>query len=188
MSKKNKVVLVCGGSCSGKSVFSQWFNNATVLELDSFYLAKKDMKQDANGQYNYDEPAAFNIKECAVALESLSQGKEVEIPVYDMRVSDRTGTVKVSPPKNPGFIVLNGIFSFLPEFQALSDFKIYLDVPPELRVARRIIRDVEKGRDIQGTLSWSHVVEKCHNEYVEPMKKHADLVIQHSHNPMHFPI
>lgn len=185
--KIHQVILVCGGSCSGKSVFSQWFRNATVLEMDSFYVGKSKMKPDKDGQYNFDEPAALNLQECAQALQDLSEGKSVQIPIYDMRTSERKGTETVNPPKESGFIILNGIFTFFPEFRELGDLKIYIDTPPELRVARRILRDVSKGRNSVETLAWSITVEQNHEKYVEPMKQFADLILPHSHNPLQFP-
>jgi uridine kinase len=105
----------------------------------------------------------------------------------DMRVMDRVGTQTFTVPSDTKFLIVEGIFSFCSPLREIGDIKIYLDIPPEIRVARRMIRDVEKGRSDIDTLSWSITVEKSHRKYIEPMKKYADLVIPFSYNPVAFP-
>jgi uridine kinase len=185
--KKLPIILVCGGSCSGKTVFANFFNHAFVLSMDHFYFGKKQMKKEKDGSYNFDAPTSVDIKGCAKAVESLSRGDKTTIPIYDMRVSDRTGTQTLTVPKDTKFLVVEGIFSFYSPLREIGDMNIYLDIPPEIRVARRMIRDVEKGRSDIDTLSWSITVEKNHREYIEPMKKYADLIIPFSYNPVAFP-
>lgn len=179
-------VLVCGGSCSGKSVFAQRFVNAFVLEMDHFYVKKADMKPQLDGSFDYDAPEAVNIAECAKAVEELRTGKPVTIPVYDMKVSDRTDTQTIQLAPEHKFIVIPGIFSFYSPLRELGDLKIYIDTPREIRVARRMIRDVAKGRNDIDTLSWSITVEKNHQKYIEPMRQYADLTIPFSYNPVEF--
>ncbi|MBI5619522.1 hypothetical protein HY950_01010, partial [Candidatus Gottesmanbacteria bacterium] len=86
------VVVVCGGSCSGKTVFANLFRSALVLEMDHFYFGKKDMKPLPDGSFDFDAPQAVDIAGCAQAVAELAQGKQVTIPVYDMKLSDRVGT------------------------------------------------------------------------------------------------
>jgi len=155
--------------------------------MDHFYFGKKDMKQEQDGSYNFDAPTSVDIKGCAKAALLLSQGKQATIPVYDMRVSDRTGTQTLKIPDQAKFLIVEGIFSFYSPLREISDMNIYLDIPPEIRVARRMIRDVEKGRSDIDTLSWSITVEKNHRQYIEPMKHYADLIIPFSYNPVAFP-
>lgn len=122
-------ILICGGSCSGKTVFANLFRHALVLELDHFYLGKKDMKSKPDGSYDFDAPEAVNLAEAADAVKTLSQGKTATIPVYDMKVSDRTGTQTVQPKPDDTFLVVPGIFSFHEPLRQLGDLKIYLDTP-----------------------------------------------------------
>lgn len=183
---KSMVVLVCGGSCSGKTVFANLFRNALVLETDHFYVSKKDMKPQPDGSLDYDAPEAVNLVECAQAIKELARGNAVTIPVYDMKVSDRVGTQIITPKPDDKFLIVPGIFSFHSPIRELGDLKIYLDTPREIRVARRMIRDVQKGRNDIDTLSWSITVEKNHQKYIEPMKQYADLVIPFSYNPVEF--
>ena len=180
------IVLVCGGSCSGKTVFANLFRHALVLEMDHFYLGKKDMKPQSDGSFDFDAPEAVNLVECATAVKELASGKKVTIPVYDMKISDRVGTQQIQAKPDDRFIVVPGIFAFHSPLRELGDLKIYLDTPREIRVARRMIRDVAKGRNDIDTLAWSITVEKNHQKYIEPVKQYADLVIPFSYNPVEF--
>lgn len=180
------IVLVCGGSCSGKTVFANLFRSALVLEMDHFYFGKKEMKPRSDGSFDFDAPQAVDIAGCARAVAQLAQGKKVTIPVYDMKISDRVGTQQIQAKPDDRFIVVPGIFSFNEPLRSLGNLKIYLDTPREIRVARRMIRDVQKGRNDIDTLAWSITVEKNHQKYIEPMKEFADLVIPFSYNPVEF--
>ncbi len=179
-------ILVCGGSCSGKSVFAQRFTHAFVLEMDHFYVNKSDMKPQPDGSFDFDAPEAVDISECAAAVKQLATGKPVTIPLYDMKLSDRVGTQTIQLKPDQRFIVVPGIFSLYSPLRELGDLKIYLDTPREIRVARRMIRDVAKGRSDIDTLAWSITVEKNHLKYIEPTRKYADLVIPFSYNPVEF--
>lgn len=181
------IILICGGSCSGKTIFAHFFRNAFVLPMDHFYFGKASMKKGKDGSYNFDAPSSVDIKGCAKAALSLAEGKATTIPVYDMKTSDRTGTQILHIPEKTKFLIVEGIFSFYSPLREIGDLKIYLDIPPEIRVARRMIRDVEKGRSGIDTLAWSIVVEKNHREHIEPMKKYADLIVPFSYNPVAFP-
>ena len=119
-------------------------------------------------------------------MSGLAAGKPAIIPVYDMKISDRVGTQTISPKPDTKFVVVEGIFTFHEPLRELGDLKIFIDTPTEIRVARRMLRDEEKGRSEIDTLSWSITVEKYHREHVEPMKQFADLIIPFSYNPVKF--
>lgn len=142
------------------------------------------MKPQVDGSYDFDSPEAIDISECARAVRNLVSGKSVTIPKYDMKISERTGTQLIQMPKNVNFLVVEGIFAFYPPLRELADLKIYIDVPTELRVARRMIRDEKKGRSDIQTLFWSVTVEKNHQKYIEPMKKFADIIVPFSYSPV----
>lgn len=180
------VILICGGSCSGKSVISTLFSHACVVPMDHFYVAKRKVKREKDGTVNYDAPTAIDIAECARAVKTLLSATSTRIPRYDMKVSDRTGTQLLRRKTTDRFIIVEGIFAFNEPLRSLGDFKIFIDAPTELRVARRMLRDEAKGRSDIETLEWSITVEKNHRKYVEPMKKYADLVIPFSYNPVSF--
>lgn len=166
------IVAICGGSCSGKTTMALQFKDACIVSMDDFYVGKSEMKQP----YNFDEPAAINLKKLTQVLQELKTGtKQVRIPRYDMKTSEPNGTQIL---KNKKIVIVEGIFSlFTKELRDLYDLKIFLDVPAEERVRRRIRRDVEKGRSTIETLEWSKTVESMHALYVEGQKKYADIVI-----------
>ncbi len=109
-----QIILICGGSCSGKSLFAHMFKNAYVLEMDHFYIGKKNMKQQPDGSYDFDAPEAVDIAHCARAADELKSGKSSIIPVFDMMTSERTGTQTIALSKEHKFIIIPGIFSFYP--------------------------------------------------------------------------
>lgn len=187
MKKKISVILVCGGSCSGKSIFASLFKQALVLSMDHFYFGKSQMKPDKQGNYDFDAPESVDIIGYARAVKMLTRKGSATIPVYDMKKSERVGEQTIKLPPKVKFLIVEGIFAFQPQLRKLADLRIFLDTPTEIRVARRMLRDVEKGRSELETLSWSLTVEGNHRRYVEPMKKFADLVIPFSYNPIRFP-
>ncbi len=179
-------ILICGGSCSGKSVFAKMFTNAFILEMDHFYVGKEKMIPQADGTYDFDAPESVDIADVARTVVELKTGKPVTIPVYDMVTSDRTGTQTIQMKPTDKFIVIPGIFAFHSPLRELATLKIFVDTPREIRVARRMIRDVQKGRNDIDTLAWSITVEKNHQKYIEPMMQYADLTIPFSYNPVEF--
>ncbi|MEK7543763.1 MAG: hypothetical protein AAB557_02765 [Patescibacteria group bacterium] len=186
MKKNIPIILICGGSCSGKSIFARLFTTAFVLEMDHFYFGKSHLKPEKDGTYNFDAPPAIDIAACAQAAQLLAQGKPAVIPRYDMKRSERTGTQTIQVPNDKKFLVVEGIFSLCSPLREMAAMKIFLDIPTEVRVARRMIRDVRKGRSDIDTLAWSITVEKNHRLYIDPLKRFADLVIPFSYNPVQF--
>ena len=169
------IVAICGGSCSGKSTYAMHFKDACVVHMDDFYKGKLRMKEP----YNFDEPEAFDLDQVIQVITKLKNGvKQVIIPNYNMKISEPDGTKKLI---NKKLIVLEGTFVYYTkQMRELSDLKIYLDIPVDERVRRRIIRDVEKGRSAIETLEWSRNVEEMHELYVEPQKKFADIIIPYN--------
>ncbi len=182
--EKVSIILICGGSCSGKSEFAKQFKHAFLLDMDHFYVGKEKMVKQPDGFYDFDAPEAVDLAACAEAITQLATDQPVTIPVYDMVTSDRTGTQTIQLKPDDKFIVVPGIFSFHSPLRELADLKIYIEVPPEIRVARRMLRDEQKGRSNIETLAWSMTVEKNHSKHIEPMKQYADLVIPFSYSPV----
>ncbi len=154
--------------------------------MDHFYKGKSQLVPDPQGRYDFDAPGSVDLVAFAQAIKTLAQKNPATIPVYDMKTSERTGTQTIKIPADTKFLIVEGIFVFEPEIRNLGDIKIYIDAPPEIRVARRMVRDVEKGRSHIDTLEWSIIVEKNHKKFVEPLKKYADIVIPFSYNPVQF--
>lgn len=185
--RKIPIILIAGGSCSGKSEFTKWFKNAIVVSLDSYYLPLEKIGKDQNGDYDFDTPDALDIKACAMAVKQLAKGLPAEIPVYSMLENARVGTKRMKPTKRTKFIVVEGMQTFFSPLRELGDIKIFLDTPTEARIARRIIRDVRrKGRSPIDIMTNFVHAEKRYKELVEPTKKYADMIIPFSYNPVKF--
>lgn len=181
------IVLIAGGSCSGKSEFSKWFENSLVISLDYFYKDKEFVPKDEEWGYNFDHPEAVAIDECADALRRLLKNKKVMVPDYDMLSSTRVGKKEIRLNSKIKFIIVEGMFVFYPPLRELGDMKIFLDTPAEIRVARRMIRDIKrKGRTkVEIMANFVHA-ERNYSKFVEPMKKYADLIVPFSFNPVKF--
>ncbi len=124
MQKPLLTILVCGGSCSGKSTFANLFQHAVLLSMDHFYFGKSALTPDEKGQYNFDEPKSVDLIGFAEAVKSLRERKPTTIPVYDMVTSERTGTQKIEAPKDAKFLVVEGIFSFHTPVGELGDLDV----------------------------------------------------------------
>lgn len=174
--RQAQIIAVCGGSGSGKSTLANKFVGASLIATDSFYksLDKLDLRPD--GTHDFDHPSAVDLEACAEACLKLSQGEDVVIPVYDMRTSRRMGTQLVPAPKNR-IVIVEGIFAFHSPLSEVATLKIFIDTPVDQRMARRIRRDVERGRDTIQTIKHSIAVEEAYTRYVEPMRRHADLIL-----------
>lgn len=182
-----QVVLVAGGSCSGKSEFAKWFHNALSLDLDRFYYPLDRIPKDKQGEYNFDTPEAIDLAACAKAVKELVVGKSVEVPTYSFIKNNPIGKESVQITKSIKFIIVEGMYTFFSPLLELGDIKIFLDTPTEIRIARRMTRDVErKNRTKHEILSNFIEAEKGYQKFVEPTKKYADLVIPFSFNPITF--
>ncbi len=182
------VITVAGGSCSGKTTFAKGFSNAVLISMDNFYKDIKDLLPDEDGAYNFDTPDAFDMEACKNAVIALSEGKDVVVPVYDYVSCKRVGTQTITSPKEGQLVVLEGIFALCPPLHDVGMVRIFIEAPPEIRVARRIKRDLAKGRTPQETLKWFVKVEEGHQKYIEPSKCYANLVVPFSYSPIVFSI
>jgi uridine kinase len=183
---QKQIILIAGGSCSGKSVFATLFQHAVILSMDHFYLPKNEVPHEPDGSVNYDSPKVLDLNWCKKAALELKSSGTTTIPVYDMVTSDRTGTQTIDASDDTKFIVIEGLFTLHEPLLSIGDVKIFIDTPPEIRVARRMIRDTQKGRSHTDTLAWSINVENNHRLYVEPTKQNADIVVPFSYNPVQF--
>lgn len=187
MMKSLPITTVAGGSCSGKTTFVKGFKNAVVISIDSFYKDISQLVPDQDGKYDWDTPAAFELDACRAAAERLAAGEDVTIPQYDYVSAKRVGTEVVHAPKEKGaIVVIEGIFALCEPLADLGVLRIFIEAPPEIRIARRIKRDIERNRDPQETLTWFVKVERGHQKYIEPSKQHANLVIPFSYSPIVF--
>jgi len=177
------VIGIAGGSGSGKTTLLkniiQTFGPAvTVLSHDNYYKRHDEMTYEERCKVNYDEPAALETDLMVRQLEQLRQGKEILCPVYDFTVHNRSDeTVLIKPER---VIIVEGILIFEnKDLRDLMDIKIFVDTDADIRICRRIKRDVNKrGRSLESVImQYQETVKPMHEKYVEPSKKYADIVV-----------
>ena len=180
---ESMVIGIAGGSGSGKTtlmraLIDKFGDNITVISHDNYYKAHDDMPMEDRARLNYDEPAAFDTDMLIEHLRLLKQGRTIHCPVYDFSVHNRTKeTTEIRPRK---VIIVEGILIFENrELCKEMDIKIFVDTDADVRLARRIHRDVRKrGRSLDSVLDqYLTTVKPMHEQYVEPSKKNADLVV-----------
>lgn len=177
------VIGIAGGSGSGKTTLMknliQRFGDViTVLSHDNYYKRHDSLTYEERCKLNYDEPDAFDTSLMVYQLDQLRHGQAIDCPLYDFTVHNRSNeTIHIVPER---VIIVEGIMIF--EDQALRDLmdiKIFVDTDADVRLCRRIKRDVNKrGRSLESVLQqYQETVKPMHERYVEPSKKYADLVV-----------
>ena len=177
------VVGIAGGSGSGKTTLmknlvAEFGNVATVISHDNYYKRHDELTYDQRCLLNYDEPAAFETDLMVRQLELLRQGQAIDCPVYDFTVHNRSDeTTHIEATR---VIIVEGILIFADEaLRNLMDIRIFVDTDADIRLCRRIKRDVNKrGRSLESVLNqYQQTVKPMHEKYVEPSKKYANIVV-----------
>ncbi len=177
------VIGIAGGSGSGKTTLMknlmQTFGDvATVISHDNYYKRHDELTYEERCLLNYDEPAAFDTSLMVYQLDQLRHGQAIDCPVYDFTVHNRSNdTVRIEPRK---VIIVEGILIFQdPQLRELMDIRIFVDADADIRLCRRIKRDVNKrGRSLESVLmQYQQTVKPMHELYVEPSKKYANIVV-----------
>ncbi|HIR64124.1 MAG TPA: uridine kinase [Candidatus Faecousia faecigallinarum] len=177
------VIGIAGGTGSGKTtlmknLMGRFGDEITVMSHDNYYRAHDDLPYEQRCKLNYDEPAAFETELMVEHLHRLRQGQSVDCPVYDFTVHNRSSEVLHLEPKS--VVMVEGILIFQHKaLRDLMDIKIFVDTDADIRLCRRIKRDVNKrGRTIESVLTqYQQTVKPMHDQYVEPSKRFADLVV-----------
>ena len=183
MGNKILTIGIAGGTGSGKTtlmknIVSRFGNDVTVISHDNYYKRRDDLTYEERCSINYDEPAAFDTDLMIKHLARLRKGETIECPVYDFTVHNRSDETLTIVPKR--VIIVEGILIFADEgLRDLMDIKIFVDTDTDVRLCRRIKRDVNKrGRTLESVLTqYLTTVKPMHEMYVEPSKKYADLVV-----------
>ena len=177
------VIGIAGGTGSGKTtlmknLIAEFSDNVTVLSHDNYYKRHDELTYEERCRLNYDEPAALETDLMARHLDILRRGGEIDCPVYDFTVHNRSDeTIRISPEK---VIIVEGILIFEnKELRDLMDIKVFVDTDADVRLCRRIVRDVrERGRTLESVVDqYQTTVKPMHEQYVEPSKKFADIII-----------
>lgn len=180
---KPLIIGIAGGTGSGKTTLverlrEQFGQDISVLTHDSYYAAHHDLSLEERQTLNYDHPASFDTDQMIQDLEDLRQGKTIHCPVYDYTIHDRTDeTLTVQPTK---VILVEGILIFENKaLRDLRDIKIFVDTDADVRILRRILRDVKnRGRSLDSVVEqYLTTVKPMHEQFVEPSKRYADVIV-----------
>lgn len=178
------VVGVAGGTGSGKTTVAEKIvqslpaDQVCILQHDNYYRDRPELSYDERCQLNFDHPEALETELMIEHLARLKAGHAVEVPVYDFKTHRRSVTTEVVEPRP--VIVVEGILVFVDErLREQLDLKLFVDTPADIRVFRRIRRDLEqRGRTFQSIREQYYAtVRPMHLQFVEPSKTYADLII-----------
>lgn len=183
-SRKPLVIGIAGGSGSGKTsvtnsiydVFKE--HSVVVIEQDYYYQDQNHLEFEERLKTNYDHPLAFDTDLLIHHVETLIDRKLVEKPVYNYTLHTRSEETIIIEPKD--VIILEGILVLEDaRLRDLMDIKLFVDTDGDLRIIRRIMRDInERGRTIDSVIEqYLSVVRPMHNQFIEPTKRYADIII-----------
>ncbi len=177
------IIGIAGGTGSGKTTLTnklkeEFGPDVSVLNHDSYYKAHDDMPYEERCKLNYDHPDSFDTELMLRHLRELRAGRAVHSPVYDYTVHNRSDrTVEITPAR---VVLVEGILIFAdPALRSLMDVKIFVDTDADVRILRRLVRDVkERGRSLDSVVSqYLDTVKPMHEAFVEPSKKYADIIV-----------
>lgn len=177
------VIGIAGGTGSGKTTLTRHLANAfgadvSVVTHDNYYKAQPNMSYEERSALNYDHPDAFDTALMVEDLKTLCAGNTIHCPVYDYTIHNRSDkTVEITPTK---VVIVEGILIFCAkELRDLMDIKIYVDTDADVRILRRILRDVKmRQRSLDSVINqYLDTVKPMHEQFVQPSRQYADLVV-----------
>mmetsp|Transcript_29279 Transcript_29279/g.50092 ORF Transcript_29279/g.50092 Transcript_29279/m.50092 type:complete len:212 (+) Transcript_29279:10-645(+) len=178
------LIGVVGGTASGKTSVCKGIMKALgdrrvcILSLDSFYKPLTQAQRDDIANYDFDHPDAFDWDLLESTLKKIKRREPVDIPSYNFVTHSRDK--ECSTISDYDVILFEGILAFVHEsHRAMMDMKLFVDTDADLRLARRVLRDIaERGRDLEGILSqYERTVKPAFDKFVLPTKKYADVII-----------
>lgn len=177
------VIGICGGSGSGKSTVARRIVDAlrdriVYIQQDSYYKDLSNIPRAERGQLNFDHPDAVDLDMMVEHVRGLREGRAIDCPVYDFTCHARTADTLHIEPKP--VIIVEGILIYTSEaLRRLMDIKIFVDTDADLRLLRRLQRDIkERGRTLESVIhQYLETVRPMHLQFVEPAKRYADLII-----------
>lgn len=178
------LIGIAGGTGSGKTTLADKLvdsfgkDEVSILRHDNYYKKHDEMCYEERSKLNYDHPDAFDTELLCEHLKLLKEDKAIEMPVYDYSIHNRSDeTILVEPAP---VIVLEGILIFAEScLSDLMDIKVFVDTDADVRILRRIVRDVkERGRSLDSVIhQYLTTVKPMHEQFVEPSKRRADIII-----------
>lgn len=177
------IVGIAGGTGSGKTTFAKALqttiaNDSVIISQDSYYAAHSELAFAERVKINYDHPDAFEDELLIAHLKQLRAGKAIEVPVYDFTTYTRSSeTITVQPEL---IVIVEGILVLAnSELRKQFDLKVFVDTDPDVRILRRLMRDVEERERSLASVHSQYLatVKPMHEAFVEPSKKYADLIV-----------
>ena len=182
--KRPVIIGITGGTGSGKSTIARAIfesvpkKKASIIEQDCYYKSQSHLPPEERVKVNYDHPLAFDTDLMFTHLQQLLSGQAIEKPQYDFTVHNRKNETITVEPRD--IILVEGILVLdSPKVRELMDIKIFVDTDADVRIIRRIKRDMnERGRTLESVIAqYLDVVKPMHLEFVEPTKRYADILI-----------
>jgi uridine kinase len=177
------LIGVAGGTCSGKTTVGERLTELAgaeylaLIKLDAYYIDRTHQEFAVRAAANYDHPDAFDWPLLNDHLAALVAGASVPVPVYDYTIHNRSAEVLWVHPAR--IIVVEGILVlFEPTLRERFDLKVFVDTDADLRLIRRLKRDVEeRGRTVESIVNqYLTTVRPSHEQFIEPSKRHADVI------------
>jgi uridine kinase len=178
------IIGICGGTGSGKTTIANRIlasvsaDEVVFIQQDLYYRNLKDMPLDYRNAANFDHPDALDNDLLVNHLKKLNAGEPVELPIYDFRTHTRLPDT--TPIQAKPIVIVEGILIFAePRVLEQMDIKVFVDTPDDIRFIRRLNRDIaERGRTLDSVVEqYLASVRPMHNQFVEPSKRHADVII-----------
>ena len=182
---KTTIIGIAGGTASGKTTLarkvyeaSQNYGSVVMLRLDDYYKEVTNMTYEERTKINFDHPDSYDSALLVEHINALKNGQSIDCPTYDFVIHNRSNITKQINPAN--VIIVEGIMTFaIPELLKMFDIKIFVDTPDDIRLLRRLTRDIkERGRTIDSVVNqYLTTVRPMHLSFVEPSKRYADIII-----------
>lgn len=178
-----KIIGIAGGTGSGKTTLTRrllelFGNRVSMVNYDNYYKRHDELTYEERCKLNFDHPDAFDLPLMEAHLKALKAGRGIRCPVYDFTAHNRSNeTVEI--PAAPVVIVEGILILAEPVLRKLMDIKVFVDTDADVRILRRISRDVtERGRSLEDVIGqYLSTVRPMHQQFVEPSRRYADLIV-----------
>ena len=178
------LIGLCGGSGSGKSTIiellkEEFPGQVSVIDMDNYYISRDELPFEGRRLVNYDIPESLDWEIMIRHIKMLKEGKSVGQPKFTFQTYERMKETEETKPAD--ILIVDGIFSLhQEELRKLYDLTLYVDVPSDVRLARRMLRNIERyGRTAEFEIEqYFQKVKPMHEKYVEPCRKYSDMVLQ----------